>query len=182
MWTCPISMAMLVSSGWTPPNRSRHAPSPRSLAARGRQLNRRDGAEKEEWMSLARDLAEFLTPYRAADLPAQTVEYAAMLIARTIASAAMGSTRQSAQISRARGDLDRGLGEGGRPQHRSRLPCGPRNRERDPSRARGRARLPRRGAHSRDAGRLLRSLWWRGRRRSGRRGLARSRPELGHRD
>jgi len=44
------------------------------LAARGRQLNRRDGAEKEEWMSLARDLAEFLTPYRPADLAAQTVE------------------------------------------------------------------------------------------------------------
>src|SRR5438045_3025432 len=100
MWTCPISMAMLVSSGWTPPNRSRHAPSPRSLAARGRQLHRRDGAEKEEWMSLARHLAEFLTPYRAADLPAQTVDYAAMLIASTIASAAMGSTLQSAQIIR----------------------------------------------------------------------------------
>src|SRR5438874_9042866 len=51
-------------------------------------------------MSVARDLAEFLTPYRAADLPAQTVEYAAMLIASTIASAAMGSTLQSARCVR----------------------------------------------------------------------------------
>ena len=51
-------------------------------------------------MSLARDLAEFLAPYRASDLPAQTVEYAAMLIASTIASAAMGSTLQSSQLIR----------------------------------------------------------------------------------
>jgi len=51
-------------------------------------------------MGVARDLAEFLAPYRAADLPAQTVDYAAMLIASTVASAAMGSTLQSAQIIR----------------------------------------------------------------------------------
>jgi len=62
-------------------------------------------------MSLARDLAEFLTPYRAADLPAQTVEYAAMLIASTIASAAMGSTLQSAQIIR-----DLAVERGGKPE------------------------------------------------------------------
>jgi 2-methylcitrate dehydratase PrpD len=51
-------------------------------------------------MSLARDLSEFLARRRAADLPAQAVDYAAMLIASTIASAAMGSTLQSAQIIR----------------------------------------------------------------------------------
>src|SRR5204862_446090 len=77
----------------------RNAPSPRSLAARGRELNR-CGGKRRIPMSVARDLAEFLTPYRAADLPAQTVEYAAMLIASTIASAAMGSTLQAAQIIR----------------------------------------------------------------------------------
>src|SRR5712671_5045424 len=62
-------------------------------------------------MSLARDLAEFLAPYRAADLPAQTVEYAAMLIASTVASAAMGSTLQSAQIIR-----DLAVERGGKPE------------------------------------------------------------------
>src|SRR5947207_15433283 len=62
-------------------------------------------------MSRARDLAEFVTPYRAADLPAQTVEYAAMLIASTIASAAMGSTLQSAQIIR-----DLAVERGGKPE------------------------------------------------------------------
>src|SRR5437764_7392886 len=67
--------------------------------------------EKEDRMSLARDLAEFLAPYRAADLPAQTVDYAAMLIASTIASAAMGSTLQSAQIIR-----DLAAERGGKPE------------------------------------------------------------------
>ena len=51
-------------------------------------------------MSLARDLAEFLAPHRAADLPVQTMDHAAMLIASTVASAAMGSTLRSAQIIR----------------------------------------------------------------------------------
>jgi 2-methylcitrate dehydratase PrpD len=60
---------------------------------------------------VARDLAEFLAPYRAADLPAQTVDYAAMLIASTVASAAMGSTLQSAQIIR-----DLASERGGKPE------------------------------------------------------------------
>lgn len=42
-------------------------------------------------MTVARDLAEFLTGTSMADLPAQAVEHAAMLIASTISSAAMGS-------------------------------------------------------------------------------------------
>ena len=41
-------------------------------------------------MSVARRLAEFLTETRATDLPPQTLDYAAMLIASTIASAAAG--------------------------------------------------------------------------------------------
>jgi len=58
-------------------------------------------------MTLARDLAEFLAPYRASDLPAQTLDYAAMLIASTIASAAMGSGLESAKIVK---DMARSLG------------------------------------------------------------------------
>ena len=46
-------------------------------------------------MTVARDLAEFLTGTSMADLPAQAVEHAAMLIASTIASAAMGSGLES---------------------------------------------------------------------------------------
>ncbi len=41
-------------------------------------------------MSAARDLAEFLTGVTAADLPAQAIDHAAMLVASTFASAAMG--------------------------------------------------------------------------------------------
>src|ERR1041385_8672464 len=62
-------------------------------------------------MGVARDLAEFLAPYRAADLPAQTVDYAAMLIASTVASAAMGSTLPSAQMIR-----DLASARGGKPE------------------------------------------------------------------
>ncbi len=49
-------------------------------------------------MSVARDLAAFLTSRRAADLPAQALDHAAMLIASTLASAAMGSGIESAKI------------------------------------------------------------------------------------
>jgi 2-methylcitrate dehydratase PrpD len=62
-------------------------------------------------MSVARDLAEFLTGVRPADLPDQAVEHAAMLVASTLASAAAGSTLQSAQIIR-----DLALEGGGHPQ------------------------------------------------------------------
>src|SRR5919198_6084128 len=52
-------------------------------------------------MTVARTLAEFLTQVSYADLPSQTVEHAAMLIASTIASAALGSRIESAAIMRA---------------------------------------------------------------------------------
>jgi 2-methylcitrate dehydratase PrpD len=51
-------------------------------------------------MTVARDLAEFLTGTSSADLPPQSVEYAAMLIASTLASAAMGSGLESSTIIR----------------------------------------------------------------------------------
>ena len=51
-------------------------------------------------MSVARQLAEFLTRTRVADLPAQAVDHATMLIASTLASAAAGTTIRSAQIVR----------------------------------------------------------------------------------
>src|SRR5499427_7608460 len=51
-------------------------------------------------MTVARSLAEFLTQVSYADLPPQTVEHAAMLIASTIASAAMGSGLGSSAIIR----------------------------------------------------------------------------------
>ena len=51
-------------------------------------------------MTVARDLAEFLTGTSMADLPAQAVEHAAMLIASTISSAAMGSGLESSTIIR----------------------------------------------------------------------------------
>jgi 2-methylcitrate dehydratase PrpD len=52
-------------------------------------------------MTVARSLAEFLTGVSYADLPTQTVDHAAMLIASTIASAAMGSGIVSSTIIRA---------------------------------------------------------------------------------
>src|SRR5437016_10006701 len=51
-------------------------------------------------MTIARDLAEFLTGTSVTDLPRQAVEHAAMLIASTIASAAMGSGLESSAIIR----------------------------------------------------------------------------------
>src|SRR5579864_1758461 len=58
-------------------------------------------------MSTARDLATFLTAVRAADLPAQALDHAAMLIASTLASAAMGSTLDSSKMIK---DMARSLG------------------------------------------------------------------------
>jgi 2-methylcitrate dehydratase PrpD len=52
-------------------------------------------------MTVAHSLAEFLTQVSSADLPPQAVEHAAMLIASTIASAALGSGIASATIIRA---------------------------------------------------------------------------------
>src|SRR5712671_3107021 len=51
-------------------------------------------------MTVARDLAEFLTQTSPADLPPQAVEHAAMLIASTLASAAMGARLESSAIIR----------------------------------------------------------------------------------
>lgn len=51
-------------------------------------------------MTVARTLAEFLVKTSYADLPAQAVDHAAMMIASTIASAACGTGIQSAQIIR----------------------------------------------------------------------------------
>src|ERR687888_45211 len=52
-------------------------------------------------MTVARSLAEFLTQVSYGDLPPQTVDHAAMLIASTIASAALGSGIASSAIIRA---------------------------------------------------------------------------------
>ena len=61
-------------------------------------------------MTVARQLAEFLTATATADLPPAALDHAAMLIASTIASAACGAGLQSARIIR---DLARE--RGGRP-------------------------------------------------------------------
>ena len=49
-------------------------------------------------MTVARELAEFVTGTSVADLPAQAVEHAAMLVTSTLASAAMGSGLASSAI------------------------------------------------------------------------------------
>jgi 2-methylcitrate dehydratase PrpD len=52
-------------------------------------------------MTVAGELADFLTRTAAADLPPQTLDHAAMLIASTLASAALGAGIESAAILRA---------------------------------------------------------------------------------
>ena len=49
-------------------------------------------------MSVARELAAFLTGVTPSDLPAQAMDHAAVLIASTLASAAMGSALESSRI------------------------------------------------------------------------------------
>src|SRR5271170_865127 len=56
---------------------------------------------KDRPMTVARQLATFLTETKTADLPAQALECAAMVIASTIASAACGTGIESARIVRA---------------------------------------------------------------------------------
>ena len=51
-------------------------------------------------MTVARELAEFLTGASPSDLPPQAVEHAAMLIASTLASAAFGAGLESSGIIR----------------------------------------------------------------------------------
>lgn len=58
-------------------------------------------------MTIASELAAFVTQQRYADLPTQAVEYAQMLISSTLASAALGSTFESSRIIRAL-EVDRG--------------------------------------------------------------------------
>ncbi len=72
-------------------------------------------------MTIARTLATFLTQTSYADLPAPTIDHAAMLIASTIASAAFGSGIASAGIIRA---LARE--RGGRPEASVWFDAGPR--------------------------------------------------------
>src|SRR5258705_10683185 len=52
-------------------------------------------------MTVAGELAGFLTRQSYADLPAKAIEHAEMLVASTIASAALGSTIVSSKIIRA---------------------------------------------------------------------------------
>jgi 2-methylcitrate dehydratase PrpD len=61
-------------------------------------------------MTVARELAEFLTRTSPSDLPQQAVEHAAMLIASTLASAALGAGLESSRIIR-----DLAHEHGGRP-------------------------------------------------------------------
>ena len=58
-------------------------------------------------MTIAGELATFITRQSYADLPPQAVDYAAMLISSTIASASLGSTLESSKIIRAL-ELERG--------------------------------------------------------------------------
>jgi 2-methylcitrate dehydratase PrpD len=51
-------------------------------------------------MTAARELAEFPTRTAASDIPQQAIEHTAMLIASTVASAAMGARLESAEIIR----------------------------------------------------------------------------------
>ena len=52
-------------------------------------------------MTVARELAAFLTETKTANLPAQALEHAAMVVASTLASAAFGTNIESARIIRA---------------------------------------------------------------------------------
>lgn len=62
-------------------------------------------------MTVARELARFLTETSSADLPAQAVEHSAMLIASTIAGAAMGSELESSAIIRSLAQERGGISE-----------------------------------------------------------------------
>ena len=62
-------------------------------------------------MTVASEIAAFVTGQSYADLPPKTIEYAEMLISSTIASASLGSTIESSRIIRA---LE--LARGGKPE------------------------------------------------------------------
>src|SRR5215468_9502432 len=109
MWTCPISMAMMFLLAGS--RCARREPNGGSLAARGGELNPKLKRDRGyETMTVARELAEFLIRTSPSDIPQQPLDHAAMLIASTLASAALGSGLQSSRIIR---DLARE--RGGRP-------------------------------------------------------------------
>lgn len=58
-------------------------------------------------MTVARELADFVTKQRYDDLPPKAVDYAEMLISSTVASASLGSTIESSKIIRAM-EIERG--------------------------------------------------------------------------
>lgn len=62
-------------------------------------------------MTVARQLATFLTETKTADLPEQALDYAAMVIASTLASAACGTKIESARIIRAMAQERGGRGD-----------------------------------------------------------------------
>jgi 2-methylcitrate dehydratase PrpD len=73
------------------------------LAGRNGELNPRlkpGPDKKEDVMTIARELAEFMARTSPSELPPQAVEHAAMLIASTLASAAFGAGLESAKIIR----------------------------------------------------------------------------------
>jgi 2-methylcitrate dehydratase PrpD len=81
------------------------------LAARGGELNPKLKPDRwYETLTVARELAEFLIRTSPSGIPQQPLEHAAMLIASTLASAALGSGLESSRIIR---DLSRE--RGGRP-------------------------------------------------------------------
>src|SRR5215510_11883653 len=109
MWTCPISMAMMFLLAGS--RCARREPNRGSLAARGGELNPKLKRDRGyETMTVARELAEFLIRTSPSDIPQQPLEHAAMLIASTLASAALGSGLQSSRIIR-----DLAWKRGGRP-------------------------------------------------------------------
>src|SRR4029077_7805324 len=65
------------------------------LGSTGRRTQRR---HRGNAMRAARELANFLTGVTPSDLPTQAMDHAAVLIASTLASAAMGSTLESSRI------------------------------------------------------------------------------------
>ena len=81
------------------------------MAARGGELNPKLKPDRGyETLTVARELAEFLIRTSPSDIPQQPLDHAAMLIASTLASAALGSGLESSRIIR---DLARE--RGGRP-------------------------------------------------------------------
>ena len=63
--------------------------------------------EAKQGMTVAREIADFVSGQRYADLPPKAIEYAEMLISSTVASAALGSTIDSSKIVRAM-EVERG--------------------------------------------------------------------------